>query len=125
MARRLAVVTEEAEEDPVVALQSYDDAFLECRDLRHAWVTQGAYRAGTEVRRRLACSRCGTERTDHWSPTGGERYGNSYRYVDGYRVVHGATAALVRQEVMNRVTVYETEEQMLNALFAKPRRKRA
>lgn len=118
MARRPA---EQYEDDPEYALQQYDDTFLLCRDLRHAWATQGFYKAGRDLRRRLVCERCGTERTDIWSATGETRLGNAYRYPDGFKIGRGITWALVRQEVVSRVTIYENEEQMLNALFSKPR----
>jgi hypothetical protein len=108
------------EEDPEYALHSYDDTFLECRDLRHHWTAQGVYQQGSEILRQLVCAQCGTERTDVWSPDGRVRYGGHYRYADGYHIgAGGVSQAMVRHEVVNRVTVYATKDEMLAALFTK------
>ena len=67
-------------------LDDYDETFLDCRDIRHAWERFGApWRDGAEVKRRLVCRRCGTQRVDAWRPDGG-RVDNRYAYAEGYLV---------------------------------------
>lgn len=99
------------------ALDNYDETFLECRDLHHPWRVLGFYRVGAEIRRRLICSRCSTEATDVWRPNG-ERIKRGYKYVEGYNIKGGGVTPFdVRREVLARVTVYDNEANMVNALF--------
>lgn len=101
------------------ALSTYDGSFLDCRDLRHAWLRQGYWTEGGYVKRRLLCERCGTTRTDVWSFDGRDRYAGSYDYVDGYLLtgVDGhARPTDVRHEIITRATVFADEQDMLASL---------
>jgi hypothetical protein len=86
----------------------------------HAWEVVGFYRLNGEVRRRLDCARCGTERLDRWGMTGA-RFGSSYEYVDGYRIERddhgvGVTTTDVRRETLARARVYASQAEMLAAM---------
>ncbi len=107
------------------ALTNYDGTYLDCRDLRHAWIRQGYWSDGGAVKRRLLCERCGTTRTDSWSFDGRERLSGSYDYVEGYLLegVDGHAAATdVRHEIVSRATVFDSEQSMLESLARRRRR---
>jgi hypothetical protein len=110
MARRKTVDLREGE------LVHYDETFLLCRDVRHAWSIEGYYRDGTTVRRKLHCLRCSTTRLDTWTPKGG-RLRNQYAHPEGYRLGKGIKLQDVRQEELRRVKVFENEESLLQSLF--------
>lgn len=104
----------------------YDDTYLTCRDLRHHWELIGYYHQDGGVNRVLLCGRCEAERTDTWT-TGGARVKATYTYPDGYRLTDGTTPADVRTEVLHRVVVFDSVEDMHSGLMptAKRNRKRA
>lgn len=102
-------------------LKSYDDDFLTCRNLGHAWEVVGYYRAPDGVvRRSVTCGRCETDRTDSWERSSGVRIGSTYRYAHGYRVETGAGekpgSVDVRLEVIRRASIYANEAAMLAAM---------
>lgn len=101
------------------AIGAYDDEFLDCRSIGHAWEVRGYYRdEGGLTRRWLECARCETERRDRWDGASGERYPASYHYTEGYKAPSGDPFSTidVRLEVMRRVDVYATEDDMLASL---------
>jgi hypothetical protein len=108
------------------ALHTTRDEYLHCRDLRHPWSVVGLFYVGKEVHRKLVCERCGTEATDRWSPKGA-RIARQYKYAEGYQAHVGIRIKPidVRREVLQRVEVYATEQDMMNSLFRGGRRKRA
>lgn len=110
------------------ALSDYDENFLECRALRHAWRVVGYYRQAGEVRQALVCMRCPMERTSRWTPQG-DRISLSYRPPEGYYIKGaGVTPWDVRHALIGRVTVHTSEAALLESLFTKqgqPRRRRA
>lgn len=119
--RHLSAVT--PTDDGTELDSSYPDRFLECRSLQHHWKLIGYYHALGEIVRALMCERCGTDRHDYWSP-GGARLRNTYTYTDGYSIGNGGASKWeVRQEVLNRVTVYDSPEAMHDALFGGRKRK--
>lgn len=103
------------------ALRNYDAGYLTCRrgNLGHSWRVIGFYREGGHMRRLLRCTRCHTERRDHWDRDG-TRYTPSYDYPEAYalRLESGGyvEAADVRVEALRRATVYANEAAMLEAL---------
>jgi hypothetical protein len=99
---------------------SYPDQFLECRALQHRWVVIGYYHANGEVNRSVTCERCHTDRHDRWSRNG-TRLGASYDYADGYAIHAGepVRAYEVRREVLSRVTVYDSQDALNDAIFGK------
>lgn len=105
---------------------SYPDRFLTCRELQHAWRRIGFYHANGEVVRALTCERCGTDRHDYWSPSGGILR-RSYDYAEGYAIRGGerVTSLAVRMEVLDRVVVYDNADAMHDALFGKGGRRAA
>lgn len=98
-------------------LSDYDETYLLCRDLRHAWVVEGFFRDQDGVRRRLNCLRCHTQRIDLWSPSG-IRIKNRYKHPDGYRISGGVASDVVRREELRRVEVFANEDEMLASLFS-------
>jgi hypothetical protein len=107
-------------------VKSYDDTFLDCRDLRHTWRVVGYYRRDGVVRRVIECVRgCGTQRVDNWKRDG-QRLQPVYSYANGYQVEGGMDTYEVRREVMRRATIFASEKAMVEALTAsgKPRVKR-
>lgn len=131
MARPLKVVKgEEKPRNAAEALGGQKMEFLECRDLRHPWRSLGMFYATVngrrEVHRKLVCERCGTEATDRWSPKG-MRIVRAYKYAPGYEAHVGIRIKPVdvRREVLNRLPVFGSEEEMLASLFRGGRRKRA
>lgn len=97
-------------------LDDYDETYLLCRDIRHAWSIEGYFREGGTVRRRLHCLRCTTTRVDTWTPTGG-RVKNTYRHPEGYRLGGGIKVQDVRVEELRRVRVYRDESALMESLF--------
>jgi len=94
------------------ALASTDDAYLDCRDLRHPWhvVEWHTQNSGAYVVRTLECARCGTQRHDRWNRNG-ERVGSHYSYAEGYQFTHlldASDATAVRREVMRRANITTT-----------------
>lgn len=98
------------------ALFGYDETWLLCRDVRHAWAVEGYYREGTNVRRKLHCLRCSTTRTDTWTARGG-RIRNQYQHPEGYRITGGIKLQDVREEELRRVEIYEDEQALMESLF--------
>lgn len=123
--RKLSLVaTDDGERTELDA--SYPDHFLECRALQHRWKVLGYYHANGEVIRSVTCERCGTDRHDRWTP-GGSRLGSSYDHAEGYLVHTGDTAVRgyeVRHEVLNRVTVYDSQEALNAAIFGGGKQRR-
>lgn len=116
--RHLSAVTK-PEPDGATLDETYPERFLMCRSLQHRWHQIGFFRANGEVVRALVCERCNMDRHDRWSPTG-YRYGSTYAQPDGYRIGDGGVSAWeVRQEVLHRVTVYDSAEAMTAAIFGK------
>ena len=122
--KKLKSIQAEAELDAAEVLHQYEESYLECRNLRHAWKVVGYFREGGEVRQRLACMRCPTEVTARWSPRG-DRIARSYSYPDGYCIKGShVTPYDVRVEVLQRVTIFNTEGDMLQTLFSGRGRKK-
>lgn len=86
-------------------LTQYNGRYLECRDLRHAWVTIGYYRKDGNIARDLRCSRCTTIRTDVF----GYKKVTSYDYPDEYHLEGTTPMDVVRQEVFQRAVFHDTE----------------
>lgn len=110
MARRKEVDLRDSE------LVRYDETYLLCRDVRHAWAIEGYYRDGTTVRRKLHCLRCSTTRLDTWTPKGG-RLRNQYSHPEGYRLSKDIKLQDVRVEELRRVKVFANEEALIESLF--------
>lgn len=118
--RRDAEVTGDDHIDVDLALAEYNDTFLECRDLMHAWRIFGYYRAGSGggwggTNRLLKCARCGMERTDRWD---GITVRHSYNQPEGYRI-EGVRLSKgdVRAEQLRRARqIFDSEEAMKKAL---------
>lgn len=128
MATRLTVVrsepTRKQKREAAEALHVSSEEYLECRDLRHPWKVQGLFFVGTEIHRRLVCPRCKTVATDRWTPKG-ERIARQYQYPKGYQAKGVRIRPIdVRKEVLQRVDVYDNEDDMKASLF-NGRRKRA
>jgi hypothetical protein len=105
----------EAEVD--LTLAEYNETYLLCRDIGHAWRIRGHFRSPSgrgPVRRALECTRCGMGRTDE---PDGYRTWHTYDQPDGYRVEgRRLTKAEVRAEGFRRAKVYSSEAVMLQAL---------
>lgn len=105
--------------DPEVeapALDQLEEKFLRCRDLRHSWKEVGYWRDSSGENRRLVCSGCRTIGYDTWVPGLGKKP-RRYEYPDGYRIEGGRIASEdVHEEIMRRVTVYNSQEEMMAAL---------
>jgi hypothetical protein len=102
----------------------YPDTFLECRATQHRWQRVGLYHAYGEIVRVLTCERCGCDRRDYWSARGVRLRNSTYDHPDGYSIGDGGVATQdVRRELMNRVTVYDTEASMRDALFGTGKKK--
>lgn len=112
------------ERDHAQRLHDLPEDFLRCRDLRHAMEPLGAFRRGMEVHRTVICVRCNTERTDVWRIDTGARERAQYKYSKGYQVqgLGPIQAFEIRREVMDRVTIFETQEDMLQAVFRRQAR---
>lgn len=125
-ARKSQAVSETGEEDPAVLLSSYSETFLACRDLRHPWRSTGLFAGDRgDLFRVLVCDRCSTERTDHWSRDGRTRHPSSYRYPDSYRLTGGGVSAeLVRHEIVTRLPIFGSRDEMLSSMFTKAGRPR-
>lgn len=106
-------------------LRTYNETFLICRDLRHAWEPSALWRDKGKVKRRLSCDRCGTQRVDCWTRWG-EREAPRYIYPDAYQLKGDVYAAKeIRVEMMSRLSVFDSEETMIESVFAAaPRRGR-
>lgn len=99
--------------DTTPSLDDYDEKFLACRDLRHAWQTYGMYLAQGQPKRRVWCMRCKTVRDDDLTGVGTR---HSYDYPQGYQLDGRVYAVDVREEVLKRSKVYKDEASMLRAL---------
>lgn len=89
-----------------VDLAHYDDNFLTCRDLRHSWTVDGYYRGSLDgIHRWLTCTRCGTERHDHWLYG---RTNRKYDYVDGYLLGEKVEISDVRNVIFAKATIHES-----------------
>jgi hypothetical protein len=104
--------------DALQLLTEMPDEFLECRDLRHVFFPVGYYRSNGYVHRRLQCGRCGGLGRDTWDSQGRRVKPRGYELPEGYRVKGtGGVATDVRKEVLSRVTVYASENQMAAELL--------
>jgi hypothetical protein len=93
---------------PTVPLEGY--AYIECRDLRHAWTVVGWF-MGTDdrMKRRCKCVRCPTMRIETIEGWVTRR---SYEYPDDYHLDHRPSIAEVREEARSRATVFTSEEEL-------------
>ena len=100
------------------ALAKLDDQHLKCRDLLHHFEVVGFFYADGLVRRQLVCRNCTAEGIDTWSPTG-LRFPRRYKLPANYKIQGEGPVPkqLVRQEVLARVTVHASHEDMLASLF--------
>lgn len=93
-------------------IKAWDDPFIECRDVGHAWALQAVIderKYTGEVVRELVCPGCTTERIDRVGYKTGEIYARRYRYPKGYAAPKGQFArgdlkkAEIRAEAMRRL----------------------
>lgn len=107
-------------------LNSYDETFLECRDLRHAWRRIGYWNEGWRVVKLLQCQRCPTTRRISMRANGAI-IDSKYEYPDGYQIkgagMGGVPGDKLRVEAMKRARVWASENEMMEAL-KKPRARR-
>lgn len=96
-------------------LTGYDETFLLCRDIRHAWSVEGYYEDSVWIRRRLVCVRCGTTRKDTWTPWG-VRLRSQYNHPDGYRLDRDVKAEDIRAEELRRIDVFKSEDDLVQSL---------
>lgn len=113
--------------DPEDAVHNLDEAYLECRDLRHPWQLMGYFRIGSAVARQLSCPKCHTIRKDVWT-AGGERLSSGYTYPEGYQVKGsggGIRPDMVRREVLSRVeaNIYDSEHSMFENMVQGTKRR--
>lgn len=109
------------DDEPVELNEEYPESYLECRDLRHSWRKLGFFHAYGEVVRVLICARCDTERRDHWSPRG-FRLRSRYIHPNGYKLGGGVDNQQIREQVMHRSTIFDSEESMHAGLLGSKRR---
>lgn len=104
--------------DPLERLKNLPASYLDCRDLRHAWMRQGAEWSKQdpmgfrELHRRLRCSRCDTVRTDVYAYPGYERVRSFYDYPEDYQIPVGDSERRlhfedIREEVFRRIAPRE------------------
>jgi hypothetical protein len=102
--------------DAVELDADYPMEFLDCREERHWWLKLGRYHANGEIVTVRICKRCDMERRDYWSPRGYRLRPSRYTQPDGYKISGGATAQAIREAVLERTTVFDTEAAMHAAL---------
>jgi hypothetical protein len=123
----LSVVRPDATHDDVV--HALKDEYLECRDLRHAWKRLGIFREtdefGTYLRKVLQCSRCRTRGIDTLTLSGVRLRPRRYEHPDGYSIEGGLMSLEVRVEQLRRVTIFDSEDDMLKSLVNGRNRKHA
>lgn len=101
------------------ALHDYDDTWLECRDLKHAWETIGVFRDANGHRVRvLHCTReCEVQGFDLLG-VGGERVKpRRYKYPDGYKTIGKIEVTDLRVEAIRRTKIYRSEAAMAAEVF--------
>lgn len=100
-------------------ISNYDETFLECRDLRHPWAVVGYFRNGAGITRIMQCRRCPTKRFQTVSARG-EILSNRYEYPDGYQIsgtgAGGVPNAEIRRVVFSRVSIFNSEHDMMATL---------
>lgn len=88
----------------------YDERYLVCRDLRHAWEELGWYRgSGGAIHRFLICSRCRTERHDDDYAVEMRRY---YHYPEGYRIDGRIDQKLLRIALRDRAKIHRSADEI-------------
>lgn len=98
-------------------ISNYDQTFLECRDMLHAWYVVGHYQANGHIERLLECRRgCSVQGIDTLNRHGRRVKARKYQYPDGYQVEGGIDKEDVRAERLRRVKVYASEQTMQQAL---------
>lgn len=100
-------------------LHDYDDTWLECRDLKHAWKTLGVFRDANGNRVRvLKCERgCEVAGFDLLG-VGGERVKpRRYKYPDGYKSLGKVEVTDLRVESIRRTKIYRSEAAMAAEVF--------
>lgn len=108
--------------EPVELDDAYPESFLDCRDLRHSWRRLGTFHAYGEIVRVLLCSRCDTERRDHWSPNG-FRLRSRYIHPNGYKLGGDVDQQAIRQQVLHRTNVFDSEAAMHAGLIGKDKKR--
>lgn len=109
------------------ALSALDPDFIDCRDLRHAWVKDGGFFRSPDFRglvnRRLVCRRCGTIAYDHWTMRG-ERKPRTYQHPDGYRIEGQGrmTGEALRRVLMANAPIADSEREADKAQARRARR---
>lgn len=114
-----AVEPDEVNVDLVLA--EYNETYLTCRDLMHAWRIVGHFRTagwGGSTKRLVQCQRCAMERYDQ---DDGVVVQHRYNQPDGYKI-EGVRLSKreVRQEQLRRASnVWDSEDEMRKALKGK------
>lgn len=101
-----------------LTLAEYNETYLTCRDLMHAWRVYGYYRDGGwsgTTKRLINCERCGMERTDAWD---GITVRHRYDPPDGYRIegVHLSKADVRAEQLRRASRIFDSKEEMKKAL---------
>jgi len=127
-----------------IGLEHLEEAYLECRDMRHRWYVSSDYRRVTTerdnvrprlghhdyVERRTTCERCGIERVEafvlvrdrNWTAL--RSLGNVYHYPDGY-LLKGLPAGIGNASELIRGLRFERAETERGEAAAPATRKRA
>lgn len=64
-------------------MHAYNSMYADCRDIGHQWEEKFSHWEGNCLSRMCHCSRCGSERYDDYSRTGG-LVSRRYEYAEGY-----------------------------------------
>jgi hypothetical protein len=101
-----------------VPMEDYDDRYLECRDLGHAWRTLGYFYGrdshGQVMKRRVRCVRCRMQRDDTLL---GWQTKHAYTQPEDY-AMPGTKRGDFKDEAVRRAkkSVFASEDVMVKAL---------
>lgn len=96
-------------------LQDYDETYLECRGLMHAWRHIGFFQDGGYVSRLAQCTRCRTRRIQTMTRSGAYVTNPRYEYPEGYNFEYVERAEFRKETIRRAGSVFASKDQLLNA----------
>jgi hypothetical protein len=95
-------------------LHDYDDTYLECRGLMHAWRHIGFFQDHSYVSRLAQCTRCHTRRIQTMNRSGEYISNPRYEYPDGYNHEYLERSEFRRETIRRAGSVFGSMDQLLN-----------
>lgn len=100
------------------SLNDYDDTFLECRGLMHAWRHIGFFRDAGFISRLAQCTRCHTRRIQTMTHSGAYVSNPRYEYPEGYNFEYLERSEFRKETIRRASDMFSSRDELLKAAEA-------